>query len=354
MRQADPSGQVASTRPIMVSGVYRSGTTFLTAMLGAHPEIRAASSTVKFLRFCLGRYGDMTIRENRAALVADTHARISTRWGLSIDVEGILADAARAAQPSYALMYELIMRDLLCRDAAPTVRWAEKLAVQWEDIERFLDMFPQGKAIHIFRDPRDVAVSYKLMTFEPGHSYLDAAFNFRGAAECLESLLLRFPDRVLVVRAEDIAANPESNARLMCDFLGLEYAPAMVDAGSLRADGEDWASNTSFGTTYQTLPDAKPRWPEHLSRAETLFIEMIAQPYFSRMEYASSGFTPDRQEWAALHDFVSEEFLAERFRRWLTTGRGAQGYRTDPYEYEMKIVFPERFPADAQKAGGVA
>lgn len=351
MNRTFPFGQVPGTRPIMVSGVYRSGTTFLTAMLGAHPEIRAASSTVKFLRFCAGRYGDMAIPENRAALVKDTYARINTRWGLSINVEEILANGALAAQPSYALMYELIMRDLLCMGAAPTVRWAEKLAVQWEDIERFLDMFPAGKAIHIFRDPRDVAVSYKLMTFEPGHSYLDAAFNFRGAAECLESLLLRFPDRVLVVRAEDIAANPESNARSMCDFLELEYSPTMVDAGALRADGEDWASNTSFGTTYQALPDAKPRWPEHLTRAETAFIEMISQPYFSRMGYASSGITPNRQEWSALHDFVSEGFLAERFRGWLTTGRGAQGYRTDPYEHEMKIVFPERFNAEV---GGIA
>lgn len=348
MDRAESLGQVTESRPIMISGVYRSGTTFLTAMLGAHPTIRAASSTVKFLRFCVGRYGDMDVRGNRHELVKDTDARIRKRWGLSLDVDGIVARSDREARPSYALMYELIMRDLLCAGASLDVRWAEKLAVQWEDIDRFLEMFPNGKAIHIFRDPRDVAVSYKLMTFEPGCTYLDAAFNFRGAAECIEGLVAKFPERVLVVRAEDVAAEPEANARRICAFLDTEYSPAMVDARSLRADGEDWASNTSFGKTYRALPDAKPRWPENLSRAEVMFIEMICQPYFSRLNYVTSGFLPSAEEWLEMHGFISDSFLSERFSRWLSTGRGAQGYRTDPYEYEMKLVFPERYGATSE------
>ncbi|AOF80414.1 sulfotransferase domain protein [Methyloversatilis sp. RAC08] len=343
MSGAIDAGTVDDTEPIMISGVYRSGTTFLTAMLGAHPEIRASSSTVKFLRFCLNRYGDMAIRENRSALIADTHARIRKRWELSLDEQGILRQADLSASPSYALMYDLIMQDMLGQGAGTRVRWAEKLAAQWEDIPIFLQMFPRGKAIHIFRDPRDVAVSYKLMTFEQGNTFLDAAFNFRGSAECLEQLTRQFPDRVLAIRAEDIAQAPEHHARLMCEFLDLTYSPSMIDAGKLQADGEDWASNTSFGTTYKTLPDARPRWPEHLSRAETIFIELVSQPHFSRLGYQTSGFIPDKAEWDRMFDFVSEPFLDERFRTWLTTGRGSQGYRTDPYEYEMRLVFPERF-----------
>lgn len=336
-------GTVADTQPIMISGVYRSGTTFLTAMLGAHAEIRAASSTVKFLRFCLGRYGDMRQRENRIALLADTHERIRKRWELSLDEAGILAKTDAHPAPSYALLYDLIMHDMLGRDAGRPIRWGEKLAAQWEDIPLFLKMFPQGKAIHIFRDPRDVTVSYKLMTFEPGNTFLDAAFNFRGAAECMEQLLREYPDRVLAIRAEDISAAPEENAKRICSFLDLEYSPAMIDASQLRADGEDWASNTSFGKTYKTLPDAKPRWPEHLTRAETIFIEMISQPFFSKLGYTSSGFVPEKADWDKIFEYTTESFLDERFRKWLLTGQGSQGYRTDPYGYEMRLVFPERF-----------
>ena len=40
-------------------------------------------------------------------------------------------------------------------------------------------MFPNGKVLHIHRDPRSVGMaSYKKMTNEPGYAYLDTIFNF--------------------------------------------------------------------------------------------------------------------------------------------------------------------------------
>lgn len=336
-------GTVLDTSPVMVSGVYRSGTTFLAALLGAHPQFKASSSTVKFLRFCLGRYGDVRIPENRRRLVAETHRRVNVRWGLSIDEEAILARAESYGEVTYARLYDVIMKDMLTDLADGSQRWVEKLAVQWEDIPDFLDMFPQGRVIHIFRDPRDVAASYKKMTFEPGFTYLDAAFNFRGANETLEQLAYRYAERILVVRAEDVAQNTERAAREICDFLGVPYQASMTDPSQLYAEGEDWASNTSYDKPYRSLPDASPRWPQHLSRTEVMFVEMISQPHFARLGYQSAGYIPTREEWAELFDFVSAPLIQTRFKGWLTLGRGAQGYRTDPYAHEMQIVFPERY-----------
>lgn len=336
-------GVVENAQPIMVSGVYRSGTTFLSAMLGAHSKLRASSSTIKFLRFCLGRYGDVRVEENRRRLVAETHKRVSVRWELSMDEEKIHRDIEATGDISYARLYDLMMRSMLIADGDDEARWVEKLAVQWEDIPYFLDMFPNGKVIHIFRDPRDVTASYKSMTFEPGSTYLDAAFNFRGAMENMETLLGRYPDSLMVVKAEEIARRPREIAQQMCDFLGLDFEEAMIDAGQLHTEGEDWASNTSFGESYQKLPEAKPRWPEHLTRSEVIFVEMISQPYLSRHGYHSSGFMPTEEDWQAIRGYICESFLDERFARWLQEGKGSQGYRSDPYRHEMKIVFPERF-----------
>lgn len=337
-------GVVADSSPIMVSGVYRSGTTFLTALLGAHSQLRAASSTVKFLRFCLGRYGDVRIPENRRRLVAETHKRVRVRWGIDIEENAILKTAEAHGEVTYARLYDAIMRDMLTDSNDGSQRWVEKLAVQWRDIPYFLDMFPNGRVIHIFRDPRDAAASYKKMTFEPGFAYLDAGFNFRDAKQTLDELDMRYGDSILVVKAEDIALDPVKSVRAICQFLDVEYQDAMVDADELRAEGEDWATNTSFGQPYGRLPDAAPRWPEQLSRAEVIFIEMITQPYFSQLGYRSPDYFPSEAEWSELYTFILDPLLRRRFSDWLSTGRGAQGYRTDPYLHEMKIVFPERFP----------
>lgn len=335
-------GVVEDSEPVMVSGVYRSGTTFLSAMLGAHSKLRASSSTIKFLRFCLGRYGDIQQKENLCRLIAETHKRIKVRWGLSLDEKEIIRQAEDNQEISYALLYDLMMRSMLINDDVEA-RWVEKLAVQWEDIPYFLDMFPNGKVVHIYRDPRDVAASYKAMTFEPGFTYLDAAFNFRGAMETMESLQKRYHDRLLVVKAEDVAQHPEGSAKIICEFLSLEYESSMIDANHLHTEGEDWASNTSFGKSYDKLPEATSRWPEHLTRTEVIFIEMISQPFLSRLGYTSSGYVPTDDDWQVLYGYVSEPFLDERFKKWLHEGKGSQGYRTDPYLHEMKIVFPERY-----------
>lgn len=345
--QVQDIGKVVDTEPVMVSGVYRSGTTFISAMLGAHSKLRASSSTVKFLRFCLHKFGNLNEPDNVARLIKETHKRIKVRWGLSLDEEKILSEVAKADSVTYALLYDLMMKSMLVEEGTSS-RWVEKLAVQWEDIPVFLDMFPNGKVIHIYRDPRDVTASYKAMTFEPKNTFLDAAFNFRGAMESVDVYKKQFGDRLLVVKAESISQNPEKEARILCKFLQLDYEESMVNADKLHAEGEDWASNTSFGETYKKIPSKTSRWESHLTRAEVIFVELITQPYLTSLGYTSSGLVPTQEDWDEITSYTSEPFLDKRFQKWLHEGKGSQGYRTDPYTHEMKIVFPERFPEKAQ------
>ena len=328
--------------PVLVSGVYRSGTTFLAAMLGAHPKLSATSSTVKFLRFCFQKYGDMLDAASRRALVEDTRRRIETRWNLSLDADGILRELDKFPNVGYARVYDTIMRQMLTRDEAD-VRWVEKLAMQWSDVPIFLEMFPDGRVLHIVRDPRDVTASYKAMTFEPGNTFLDAAFNCRSSMEHARLYERDYPDRFMLVRAEDLAANPDTWVRQLCDCLGLDFDDRMLDPRSFHADGEEWSTNSSFNEDFARIRPLKPRWPEHLSRSELLFVELITQPFLTEFGYEHSGCLPVSDEWNQLYGYTDDPFLGQRFERWLREGKGSQGYRTDPYTYEMKLVFPERF-----------
>jgi hypothetical protein len=293
----------------------------------------------------------MADSENRRRLVEDSAARVAKRWSLELDSKAVLAAAEQAPEPSYALLYNLMMRDMLCKNEADDIRWVEKLAVQWSGIPDFLEMFPNGRVVHILRDPRDVTSSYKLMTFEPGNTFLDAAFNCRGSMESMYTLDEQYKDRVLVIRGEDLANSPKESVSRLCKFLQLDFSECMLDAKNLHTEGEEWATNTSLGGKYEKWPDARPRWPEHLNKIETMFVEMITQPYMSTYGYQSSGYVPNKDEWAEMYSLINDDFLKSRFSRWLINGKGSEGYRTDPYEHEMKIVFPERYASTNDMTG---
>lgn len=341
-------GRVTDTQPVLVSGVYRSGTTFLAALLGAHREFEASSSTVKFLRFCLGRYGNLDEPGNRQALVSDVAARLRNRWNIELDSDKVIADSEKYPK-TYARLYDLIMREHLLLPGNSAHRWVEKMAVGWSQIPDFLNMFPMGKVIHLIRDPRDVVASYKNMTFEIGNTYLDGAFNCRGSMELKSTLPSDLRSRVLCIRIEDFQFRREELLLEIENFLGVNFDENLRKPSFFHAKGEDWAVNTSFGGGYSGWPDGSPRWPERLSRPEILLIELVVQPWLSRWGYVPHVISPNAEDWQAAYRLLNDPFLQSRFTKWLETARGVEGYRSDPYEYEMKLVFPDRYPVEEEE-----
>lgn len=327
-----------------MSSLYRSSSTFLAGVISCHPDYQATSSSVKFLRFCLDRYNPIEQSENYRRLVNETFARVNTRWDITFDVDAVIADA-ESAGVSYASLYNAIMSRVLVAYDAGGAQWIEKIAVMWSRAPDFLTMFPGGKVIHVLRDPRSVTASYKKMTNEPGYTYLDAAFNTVDAIQSMRRYEREFgSNRVMLVRSEDVALQPQPTIRRICDFLEIEFSDRMMQP-NLYGDiiGEDWRKNTSFRGKIEGFPPPSTQWREHMTPAETMFVEMVCQPYLAEYGYESDGLMPGKQDWDEMYRFLEDPFLRGRFAHWLHTGQGREGYRTDPYTTEMKIVFPERF-----------
>lgn len=336
-------GKIDNSQPIFVTGVYRSGTTFVASLLGAHREVASTAHTVKFLRFCLRRYGDLSETENLRQLVQDVVTRLRVRWNIVLDEELVLRDAHHKKLDSYAGIYDLLMQHLVSKKKPTASRWLEKVNCNWSAIPDFLDMFPQGRAIQVIRDPRDVTASYKLMTFEEGNQFMDAAFNCRGSMESFDSLDVQHRPRVLPVKVEDISANPEGKVKEIEAFLGLPHDDATLDPSQFNALGASWEENTSFKRPHEGWPQSLARWPEHLTIPELLLVEVITQPFLSKFGYTASGVDFSKSDWSYSLDLINTPFLERRLKSWLATGKGAEGYLTDPYEFEMRMVFPERF-----------
>lgn len=337
-------GTVPLVQPIFVTGVYRSGTTFVASLIGAHNDVSATAHTVKFLRFCLRRYGDLANLENVQNLIEDTSSRLKTRWRINLDEEAILGDAVRQNLSSYAEIYDFLMRRVALSQKYSALRWLEKVNCNWSAIPDFLEMFPEGKVIHVIRDPRDVTASYKFMTLEQGNHFLDAAFNCRGSMESFDGLEAKHRSRVLPVKIEFFSQNPEDQVWQIESFLGLSHDDRMLDPSKFEAlGGSRWETNTSFNEPHVGWPKNSPRWPIHLTAPELLLVEIITQPFLSKFGYLASGGSVSESEWSAARSLLDTPFLERRLRSWVSTGKGAEGYVTDPYEFEMRMVFPDRF-----------
>ena len=96
-------------------------------------------------------------------------------------------------------------------------------------------LFPGAKILFACRDPRDVVLScfrhrfrmsaplYEMLTLESAAQYYDAVM--RVLLECTRLL----PLDILPVRHEDVVTHLALEMRRVCDFLGLDWQPAMAD-----------------------------------------------------------------------------------------------------------------------------
>ena len=333
-------GQLPGVRPVLLSGVYRSGTTFLTSVINNMPAIAAASSTVKYLRFCLPHFDDLTTQKHLDSMLEETRARISKRWQLDLSKDAVVAHLADTPV-THATVYNAIMTALLVDDKPGANRWAEKLAAQWRDIPTFLQMFPDGQVIHILRDPRDVTSSYKEMTYEPWPTFLDAALNCAAAMVEVPSLQAELGrDRILILRAEDLASDLTGSYREIADFLEEPFDENLADTSRFSdIKGEDWRSNTSFEKGKPNYKEALSRWRKHLSKEELWLVEMFTQPQMATFGYTGSGQQTSDLDFELVSKYLKDPWFSSRVEKYLSTGRAYEGYRTDPYITEMQIVF---------------
>ncbi|MDB2324446.1 sulfotransferase [Alphaproteobacteria bacterium] len=337
-------GRVAKRRPVFISSLYRSSSTFVAAVLSCHPKYFAMSSAVKYLRFCFARYCPITSDENIDRLLNETYQRVSTRWDMKFDVS-LAKEIGHANGGGYAGFYDGIMSSILNEYGDRNVEWTEKIAIMWSGIPAFLDMFPNGKVLHIHRDPRSVMASYKKMTNEPNYAYLDTIFNFISSVQQLNDFKNIYGEsRICEIRSEDMAMDPERVLQKICAFLEVDFAPEMLDPNkNAIVLGEHWQSNTSFREGIVGFPEPHTKWKEYLTKDEVCFLEFLTQPYLSELGYEGALDGKFYKGTVDFSHFFKDEYIFKKMQNYLKTGLGSEGYRTDPWLTEMKIVFPEKF-----------
>ncbi|MBA2763633.1 MAG: sulfotransferase [Thermoleophilaceae bacterium] len=267
-----------------IVGSGRSGTTLLRALLDAHPQLAVPPES--YFVVTLARKAETYSKPDgfdRQAFVEDViaHPRF-TRWGLP-------SEAARAALEAAAPAdYPAAVRALYGAYAAAQgkSRYADKTPKYVKDIPRLSSLFPEARFVHIIRDGRDVALSFKDLTWGP-NGPIEAALRWRGWVELGRAAGRDLGEgRYLEVSYEDLAADPEPVLRRICDFLELEFSEQMfryVD----KAEEIIGANYYPEGHARIRMPPTKGLrdWREHMDRADLIKFELVAGDLLDELEY---------------------------------------------------------------------
>jgi tetratricopeptide (TPR) repeat protein len=204
------SGGTLSELPLLVVGMPRSGTTLVEQILGAHPAAHGA-----------GERPDLR-------LLARAVAAAMPDASLAAAIAGI--DDAQAT----ALGDRHVQR--LAALAPAALRVIDKLPGNYLRLGLLARMAPHARIVWCRRDPLDTCLSCWFQSFADGQRFsydLEAL----GLVHRLQERLMRhwravLPNPILEVRYEDLVAEPETVARALLAFAGLDWQPGCLDPAS--------------------------------------------------------------------------------------------------------------------------
>ncbi|MCS6243450.1 MAG: sulfotransferase [Opitutus sp.] len=270
--------------PFLVTGMFRSGTTLAARMLHANRHVICASDPYapifKLFRNHFGRRlrpdFDPESPLHDYYFDAFQHSLFQALQASDFEVPvdaALIADAVarvRRHSTEYSPLIHPLLPELTGRTFAELLRaglgilekaypksGARALGFKevWvgEFTPQFLTLAPGSRVVHIVRDPRAVVAS----NYVSGARYplLFLIRQWRKQATLAWLYAQRYPERVLVLKFEDMVSESRATAEKLCRFLGVEFDPAMIDPSCLK-DGanQPWTQNTS----YTTLPEAAP------------------------------------------------------------------------------------------------
>ena len=153
--------------------------------------------------------------------------RLKYRRNFDLDADFVISNILKR-QTSYRVCYQEIMNYLADKTDKPC--WGEYVTLGWRSIPDYLEMYPNAKVIHIYRDIRAVVSSFGRMTNMPNNLYLQAIFNWIDSVNYIKDYSNTLPkNQYYVLKFEEIHRNPESKIKELCEFLEISFENAMIE-----------------------------------------------------------------------------------------------------------------------------
>ena len=317
---AEPASQIIVSAPaarpgepeaIFVVGVPRSGTTLMRKLLETSDRIAIARENhyVGHLferqgaRFYFRRQGDLhddeTIRKI-AGLIYSGGFQRQSRWRrISPYWRWLAGEVPRAEFERRLLAGERTERGFMAvlmrlhADVMGRPVMGEKTPAHLRYVDTLLEWFPNGKVVHMMRDPRAVYVSdryrrrtkgrrpYSWLTHVPlaleSVLLVQTVISWRSAVRRHDRYQKLHPDNYRLVRFEDVVNRPNQTLPALFEFLGVD----VPDFNAVEVSSEHGMRSSSEGLD----PTATQRWRTRIRPFPRRFLEFFLRGPMRRFGY---------------------------------------------------------------------
>jgi hypothetical protein len=306
--------------PIFIVGCSRSGTGLLRNLLRSHPRL-AFPNESHFIPRLFRAYGDpRTDREARRLAATILSLSWVKSWGLSLE------PAQFAPYRSYREVVSRIFEEWARWQGKP--RWGDKTPEYITEIPALLELFPSCRILHIYRDGRDVALSW-MEHAQGAKNLLTAATYWKHRVSTGRDVGARLrSDTYLEVRYETLLSRPRETMQGVCEFLDEPFAEEVL-APTVHPYDPDPAI---FGTRKYLVPAGeilnanRGKWKQAMSLSDRVLFESVAGDLLRGLGYETEGLGRritglERFGWRVHHRslFLLGRLNTGRKRRWLPT-----------------------------------
>ena len=293
--------------PIFMIGTQRSGSNLLRLMLNQLPEVAAPHPPhiLQRLMPMLPGYGDLNQDAGFNRLVDDVCQLVELNpvpWeGVTLDRQDVVSRCRERSLVAvfgavYDIMAEVRGAQTWCCKSLANIQYLNDIEKTFRNDARY---------IYLYRDGRDVAVSFRKAVVGEKHFY-HIAREWGDTQQLALAMRARAgAKRFFSVRYEDITAQPESTMQRLCKFLGYHYTPSMLNYHETDEAKKAARSSDLWGNVANpVMADNTRKFLREASEADTRVFELVAGDALDALGY----------ERVATRKGEKGEFSAEEIR----------------------------------------
>lgn len=293
--------------PVFMIGTQRSGSNLLRLMLNQLSDIASPHPPHILERMfpLMSTYGDLENDASFNMLVDDVCRLVElnpVEWsGVEFDRKKI---ASQSSERSLMAVYNAVYDAYAEAQNAKT--WCCKSLANIKYIEEIKAYFKHPKFIYLYRDGRDVALSFQKAVVGEKHIYNIAKdwSDTQGMALNLKSSVNE--KYFHSISYEELTQNPEESARSLCEFLGAKYVPEMLDfhktneAKNAAQSSELWGNVTS-----PILKNNSKKYKKEMSETDVRIFESVAGSMLDCLGYERDFIPIGEEQTFAKNDIDS-------------------------------------------------